>query len=326
VSSTSVISFQNGKRGRVAKQGGNVVTYFCTPDRQVLGWVVGPVSSDNLVAEAKQALKSQQVLHRWSLRDVETQREQFREHFLSQMHAANRQGMRLWTSFKAGQQRRVDDEAVARTVKLAKGTRDRTRGMASAETSRLIKAGRFSSPEVRAESIRVQNALNSDLSRMVIAEFPLLTLDQVQRSVFELLANQPFEPRSARNDEFLASIKTNIARGKPTILEVTNARHPALKDDERPELLDRFTVLTLTSKELTRLSDDLGHAPIESSRDSMRFVLLNGKGERTGIITQVFDGRKIRGYRSVFRNSTARPQRRLDMLLLEELQLAFAAR
>jgi len=58
----------------------------------------------------------------------------------------------------------------------------------------------------------------------------------------------------------------------------------------------------------------------------MRFVLLNGKGERTGIITQVFDGRKIRGYRSVFRNSTARPQRRLDTLLLDELQLALAAK
>ena len=321
--SRSVTSLQSRKPDRVAKQGGNVVTYFCTPDQQVLGWVVGPVSSDNLIAEAKQALKSQQVLHRWSRRDVETQREQIREHFLSQMHSVNRQGMRLWTSFKPEKPRHVDDDTVARTVKLAKGTRDKTRSMAFSELSR---AGEYRNPKGRAESIRVLNALKSDLSRMVIAEYPLLTLDQVQRSVFEALANQPFEPRSARNDEFLASVNANIDRGNPTILEVANARHPPLKDGERPELLDRFTVLKLTNKELTRLSDDLGHAPIESSRDFMRFVLLNGKGERTGIITQVFDGRKIRGYRSVFRNSTARPQRRLDTLLLDELQLALAAK
>lgn len=92
-----------------------------------------------------------------------------------------------------------------------------------------------------------------------------------------------------------------MARGEPTILELTNDRSLQVNDDERPELLARFTVLKLTSKELTRLSDDLGHAPVESSRDSMRFVLLNGRGERTGIITQVFEGRKIRGYRSALR-------------------------
>jgi hypothetical protein len=82
--------------------------------------------------------------------------------------------------------------------------------------------------------------------------------------------------------------------------------------------------LKLTSKEPTRLSDDLSHAPVESSRDSMRFVLLNGKGERTGIITLVSDGRTIRGYRSALRPATGRPQRRLDTLLLDELQLALA--
>jgi hypothetical protein len=58
----------------------------------------------------------------------------------------------------------------------------------------------------------------------------------------------------------------------------------------------------------------------------MRFVLLNGKGERTGIITQVFDGRKIRGYRSVFRNSTARPRRIRGSLIPVELKLAIASR
>ncbi|MDA0282226.1 MAG: hypothetical protein O3B13_14975 [Planctomycetota bacterium] len=321
MSRTSVISFQNRERDRVAKQGGNVVTYFCTPDEYVLGWVVGPVSSDNLIAEAKLARNSQQVLDRWLQRDVETQREQMREHFLSQLHPANRQDMRLWTNFKA-EQRSPTDETVARTVSLAKGTRDKTLAMANAELRQLIKAGRYRSPEVQAESTRVQNALKSDLSRMVIADLPLLTLDQVQRSVFEALANQAFEPRSARNDEFLATVNRNMVNGRLTILEVSYDLHSPVRDDERPELLDRFTVLKLTTKELTRLSDDLGHAPVESSRDVMRFVLLNGKGERTGIITQVFDGRKVQGYRSVLRASTVRPQRRLDTLLLDELQLA----
>ncbi|MFT4555520.1 MAG: hypothetical protein ACKVII_10440 [Planctomycetales bacterium] len=322
MSRTAVNTLLDRSRDRVSKRGGNVVTYFCTPDRHVLGWVVGPVSSEHLIAEAKQAIKSQQVLDRWSKSDVETQRRQIREHYLLQLHRANREGIKLWTNFKSEPQR-IDDETVARTVSLAKGTRDKTLAMANAEWARLFKSARYRNPEVRAETTQVRNALNSDLSRMVIADFPQLTLDQVQKSVFEQLANQAFEPRSARNDEFLATVNANMAQGEPTILELTNGRGSQVKD-ERPELLDRFTVLKLTSKELTRLSDDLGHAPVESSRDSMRFVLLNGKGERTGIITQVYDGRKIRGYRSALRPSTGRPQRRLDTLLLDELQLALA--
>lgn len=326
MSRTSTTSFQGRKLDRVAKQGGNVVTYFCTPHQLVLGWVVGPVTSDDLVAEAKQALKSRQVLHRWSQRDGDTQREQIREHFLSQIHPANRQGMRLWTSFKPEQRLNADREAVARILSLAKTTQRKTQGLASAEISRLGRGGRFRNPEVRAESLRIQNSIRSDLSRMVIAELPLLKLDQVQEPVFESLANQAFEPRSERNEELLTAINANIASGKPTVLRLASDHRTPARDDELPELLDRFTVLQLTAKELTRLSDDLGHAPVETSRDVMRFVVLNGKGERTGVITQVLYGKRIVGYRSVLRDEVARPQRRLDTLLLEELQLALAAK
>ena len=38
---------------RLRKKGGNVVTYFCTPDARVINFVVGPVSSERLLQEAK---------------------------------------------------------------------------------------------------------------------------------------------------------------------------------------------------------------------------------------------------------------------------------
>ncbi len=42
--------------GRLTKNGGNVASYFCTPSGQVLHAVVGPVSADELLYEARWAL------------------------------------------------------------------------------------------------------------------------------------------------------------------------------------------------------------------------------------------------------------------------------
>ena len=51
---------------RVSKQGGNVVTYFCTPQQEVLGWAVGPVSPEQLVVAAEQARKEKNFLKQLS--------------------------------------------------------------------------------------------------------------------------------------------------------------------------------------------------------------------------------------------------------------------
>ena len=42
--------------GALRKNGGNVASYFCTPDGRVIDAVAGPVGADKLLAEAKWAV------------------------------------------------------------------------------------------------------------------------------------------------------------------------------------------------------------------------------------------------------------------------------
>ena len=136
-----------------------MVTFFCTPDQQVLGWVVGPVAAEEVISAGNQALKASKVLKLWSKWDAVKQREKIREHFLSELQPLNRQGMRAWTSFDSKDEGRFDDDDVARVFSLAKGTRSRTQAAVSQQISMLVKAGRFSSPQIRAAASRARNAV-----------------------------------------------------------------------------------------------------------------------------------------------------------------------
>jgi len=322
VSSRTITTFRDKTYERVAKQGGNVVTYFCTPGEQVLGWVVGPAAAEEVISAGRQALKARKVLKRWSKWDAAKQREMIREHFLSELQPLNRQGMRAWTSFDPKDEGRFDDDDVARVFSLAKATRSRTQVAINQQISVLVKAGRFSSPEIRAEASRAQNAVRADLSHMVLADLPLISLEMLRQPIFENLARQKFEPRSERNDELLKSVRDSIDQEQPTLLVVAGDLDAPRKDPVLANLLRYFSVEQLTSKELTRLSDDLDHPPVETLRGLVNFVFLNALGERTGVISQVRYGKKGRGYRSLLRDSEEKPQRSVDTPLLEELKRA----
>ena len=157
---------------------------------------------------------------------------------------------------------------------------------------------------------------------MVLADLPLVSLESLRKPIFEDLARQKFEPRSGRNDELLKSVRDSIDQGQPTLLVLAVDLDAPRKDPELADLLRYFSVEQLTSKELTRLSDDLDQPPVETLRGLVNFVFLNTQGERTGVIALVRYGKKGRGYRSLLRDSEEKPQRTVDALLLEELKRA----
>ena len=310
----------------MSKTGGNVVTYFCTPDLHVLGWVVGPVSAENLLTEAKLALESAYAVRRVENLDIENQRQQVREHYLSQMHAINRRRISLWSYFDKKTDRSDVAESVAGIFSWARKANANTMAQFSAEWSRQAKIGGSRNPEFRAAATRIQNRITADLSRMVISELPFIKLEHLQRLVFESLANQKFEPRSDRNEDLLNAVNDSISRERPMLLVIDEDLETRSDNAALTDMLKSFTVLKLSLKELTRLSDDLNHSPVETSRGSIRIVVLDSQGSRTGVITSISRATSTtQRYRSVLRDPTGTPQRNLDSLLISELKLVAAA-
>lgn len=308
----------------VGKQGGNVVTYFCTPDLRVLGWVVGPVTPEHLLAEAKQALAADHQISRVSHLDAKTQRQRIHDHYLSQLHPQNRQAARLWSEFNKDSDRAPSEQNVARILWMARKTRDTPKRPGSPVTIKQVKAYRNDESHL---AVRLQrDTEGSDLCRMVISEFPSLQLQHVQRTVFETLANQKFEPRSDRNDSLLKGVNDSVAAHRPTMLvvdEYINDFQSSAKRSGVSRLLKNFTVLKLSRKELTRLADDLNQSPVEASQGSLRMVILDPHGDRTGVIMSFSPaGSSRRRYLSVLRDPAGRPQTHLTSLLIAELELA----
>lgn len=69
--------------GQVQKNGGNVVSYFLTPQGNVIDAVVGPVKADKLLTEAQWAVDTWQQAHERSNKNAFAQAQ-----FIAQAHAA----------------------------------------------------------------------------------------------------------------------------------------------------------------------------------------------------------------------------------------------
>ena len=327
VSTTYRSKYRDTERERVAKAGGNVVTYFCTPEQEVLGWVVGPVSSAQLLVAAREALDTQDVLRDFTGNDEKQRRLHMREHFLSGLFAVNRQGMRVWSSDSVDVAE-AGEADVARILALAKQTTGRTLSSLYQRNSALIKAGRFKNAAVRAESIRIDYLIRDDETRLVLAELPLISLDQIRRPVFERLAGQRFEPRSEANDELLAAVQSSITRNQPTLLVVTGDHlkvpHDLPRNPELEQLSHRFAIHKLSTKDLTRLTDDLYQSPVEDSHGLLRYVILNGAGERIAVLVMLRNS--VRSpYRSILSDDPDKAHRGGATLLLNEMRQALGS-
>ena len=328
VSTTYKSKYRDAEWERVSKQGGNVVTYFCTPQCEVLGWVVGPVSGEQLREGAEQAIGLHEDINDVSRSDEVDRRERVRDHFMDELVPANRQAMRVWSNDLI-EVARIGETDVARVLKLAQQTIRNTRGAYSARTVSISKAVKLRNPAVRSELTRVRRMIESDELRMVLAELPLISLDLIRRPVFEQLAGQRFEPRTEANDKLLAAVQGRIARKQPTLLVlgegILNLPYDLPPNPELEQLSRRFGIHKVSAKELTRLTDDLNQAPVERTNDYMRYVILNSAGERTAVITMLRNS--VRSpYRSILSDDPDKIHRGGASLLLAEMKQTLATR
>lgn len=241
---------------------------------------------------------------------------------------ANRQAMRVWSNDSIDMDR-IGESEVARILQLAKQTTRNTRGAFHVRSGGFSRSKQLHNPAARAEVARVDRLIQNDESRMVLAELPLIELELIRRPVFEQLAGQRFEPRTEENDKLFAAVQACIARNQPTLLilgeGILKLPYDLPPNPELEQLSSRFGIHKVSSKELTRLTDDLNHSPVERANGYMRYVILNGAGDRTAVITMLRNS--VRSpYRSILSDDPDKIHRGGASLLLVEMQRALTGK
>jgi hypothetical protein len=267
----------------VIKQGGNIVSYFCMPDGEVLHFVIGPVSGKRFLQEAefaKRLFETIRSMDSWTER-MEAARQ---EH-----EAASQPGLL----------RLCESELLAHDWEPLEGNTP-SRGHATRATDSLVSAiqlGCFgknerpgpSSPQcVRAtgetilrERQRVPLQLNTSdqwetsksAEHVLMAHIPLAYLEYVEQPIWEAIVGEVYRPRSSANDEVLRSVQAAFAESKCLLVTLdlpTSPSQPDLEEalaEERnaKSALPQFLLLYLKEADFLTLLSDLGQPPPQLS-------------------------------------------------------------
>jgi len=288
------ISTRDAKRQEwLGKSGGNVVTYFCTPEKEVLLYLVGPVSAQEVLQGAEFADK----LHR-KLRGLDK----------AQRGRKIREGHQ--EVFPSGLKSRFDrwregqEESDPRTVAQKLNAAVRFVDQLQRETLAGMPVGRQYGTltklqmEQNAHRYRQNAALERNEAHVVLAAISPVTVREIQAPVFERLAHQKFVERTQRNEDLLVAIQANAKAARATVLVVTDHHYAAPSDAQKIprhrslENRDDFDVVPLTKLELVRLLDESNQDPVEDIDDfDTRFVVLDATGRRISTIGQSSGGR-----------------------------------
>jgi hypothetical protein len=231
---------------RPRKLGGNVVTYFCTPDRNVLFFTVGPVESTSLLVAAQWADATFSRLTRATAVTAEERSALLREAHLNAAQAESRaEFQKLFASRWPKEPQVVAGPADLETlVAAARNACDAARrkfidketSAAAEDLNGAQQANRLGtwprmfarqSAEHQRQAARLQTelkhraklqAISADVAHLILSELPLATLADLQEVVFERLAGQVYLPRSARNEVLLEAVR-QVRSGKvPLVL------------------------------------------------------------------------------------------------------------
>jgi hypothetical protein len=237
---------KRGDKDKNVKGGGNVVTYFCTPEREVIHFVVGPVSEATLSSAADWAAAAYATIAK-----IEDRRE--RRDKLASEHE------KLLETLK--QQLGSDQEF--------KRISDALAGMKELTSEQI--AGIFKS-----ESDNPWRHLGfwhtSVPPCVLMSKLPLVQLATIEKPVFEYFAGQlgRFGGRSERSDQLLERAKAGLAKRRPLLLVVKvpanrwNQFTTVARIIEKPDVAryaKHFEVIHLQERELIALFDDLQLEP-----------------------------------------------------------------
>lgn len=294
------------------KQGGNVVTYFCTPDREVIHFLVGPVTPEILRTAAHWSLHAISGVDREAAANraktmAALHRQQIPDDLLKTIASET---LPAFESLK-----RVEKKLEQRRACYTKMRRNQYY-LASSQVEKLIRMSRvFTSPAV---------------GHFVLFKMPLSPLTEIERPVFESLANEIFESRGELTDEFPEKVR---ARRKPVLIVVSDRAVSQSPDKVSPpeeeerllkDMVQRIDVLKMTGREFIRLMDDLNQPPPEG--EIPRYVVFNRSWERVATLSTKTPATELMlTVRQAIENSppkTDTPEERREKSARDQLDLA----
>lgn len=319
---STAISTRDAKlQERLGKNGGNVVTYFCTPEKEVLLYLVGPVSAQEVQKGAEFSDRLNRQLR--GLDKVQRTR-RIREAHQDAFVPGLKVPFDRWQEDQAELERRTIAQRLNAAVQFVDQLqRQSVAGMpVGPQRVNLTKQ----QEEQNAQRYRQHAELGRIEPHVVLAAISPVSIREIQAAVFERLAGQKFVERTQRNVDLLAKVQANAKAARPTVLVVTDHLRATPSDAKKIpkhralEERDDFQVVTLTNLELVRLMDDANLDPVEhiDSFDT-RYVVLDVTGQRVSTIGQSSEGK----FRALHKGrKISRIQEGGGNLLLEALEFA----
>jgi len=285
------------KRGKSlphAGQSDNVVFYFCTPDARVLHLATGFLRADELLNAATLAERL--------LRETQLECESIRQ----------MQAVRNWHVLSAGSKYLLAFQSHCAT----KREKPTTIGAWNAQyVSHVVAAA----AEVHVEELRVRFAnhwprgvlkqtiprlgqhgeLRTSFAHLVLSEVPLVPLDVIDRTCFEVVTGQPYLSITARRKTLYSWFLTSRRLRKPIMFVVDDRPFKAPFVNELSELLiwqpksadvrqrlADFAAAQVTPGELAGLVQDVGLSPVTLSRKSRNWLLFDRQGDYVDVVFQ----------------------------------------
>ena len=300
--------------GKIQKNGGNVVSFFCTPKGDVIHAVVGPVSAGKLLKEANWAVGAHETAVKFAGTNQVRQTQAIEQAHLAalgtspeQFHQAVKQSYPQAYGQAQGQ--------------LASLRQEQWRGGRSnryARNAAYRKQSMISSPVLQARR-EAAGKYGSDRVHQIMAAQPLAKLKDVYRELFEDLANEEVAEPRGRIYQAGRGFKKARDKGLPVMLVLYDAEGEYSGYDEATKgmlrqmmgsrqvrsKLRKFVTVAVPLDELSALSQ-VAEIPIYSIQDKTTPVVIFARSSGQQ------HGSSLSGYASPMQLAS-----RMDSLLTE---------
>lgn len=259
------------KDGGLQKNGGNVVSYFCTPGGRILHAVVGPVSPEKLLAQAVWTVDVYWHAKQASKKGAAARNQVVRE--------AHQRALGMTTDQYAHKKRsasRRPDQAYYRKKTPAKSWEQLIRTLAGSREEKLHR---------------------------LFATRPLPRIDKVDTLIFRYIANEPVNDQDGSVGDAVAAIAKARRTGRPVMFVLYRQWDSWRRSTDRRRLLQKpagplfakFTVINLPIKELPALSAQVSGftIPDRTGHSSATLVLTDSMGNEIATLAAKVSGSEL---------------------------------
>ena len=259
-------------------------TYICLSDLRVVHFVPGFISAGELAAELKWAERCYaKVASAAADEELLATRQ-------AHLAAIARSDLALFTRAHKSRWERDALPPGPSTFDLPAAVVAARETFEASLTQRLGKSWQRTAAGEAVPALAMHGGLTRELAHLLLAEFPLVSLADLERPAYEALTGERFWKVSHRREALKQWWSREMAAARPILLVVrddpfaadANANSPLLwppKTDALP-LLSRFAVEVLSHDELAALASDAGLEPIVyRAVTPPRYVILPAGGK-----------------------------------------------